>query len=171
MVKRSGEERPRTLRRAVDRQYQPFHNVHRLAEPSRQGGGQRRPLEQLVISLVHDARTRAGSNRQLASAIEPYLERDLSGTTISNWARGTREPAASAFLASALATGLSVDWYLERYLSGSAAPMARQPDNLEQRLATLEARVDELTQPVTEVRRQRRQPNPSARETRARKSG
>lgn len=144
----------------MDKRSQPFHNWGRLTEPS-QRGRERRSLEQLVISLVHDARTRAGSNRQLASAIEPYLERDFSLTSVSNWARGTREPTASALLAIALAERLSVDWYLERYLSQPDAPMARQAGaTLEERMAALEAYVQESVRPLVENRRRRRSEQP-----------
>lgn len=139
------------------------------------GAGRRSSLDDVVITLIRDARKRAGSHALLAARLEPYVGRRFSVPSVSNWTRGTREPSASVAFAAALATGISIDWYLDRYLGQSDAPMVRQPPpptetDTERRLAAVEARLDELTGPLAEDRRRRRGAS-SANETKARKSG
>ena len=83
-----------------------------------EGGGD---LKDLVARLMHEAREKAGMDKELARLIQPEVGHLYSFGTVSAWAKGRSMPPATVLLAACKVTGISID----AALFGEGAVMER----------------------------------------------
>jgi transcriptional regulator with XRE-family HTH domain len=114
-----------------------------VAEEAPTGSSEVRFRRELSLALRHARERLRMSQDEFAKTLGHFLGRPISSSYVADWEHGVVEPTASALLAAAELTGLSVD---ELRGAAPAAVVARL-ERLEvevERLTHLEARVEKL---------------------------
>lgn len=110
----------------------------------------------LAAQIMSDAIITAGKAEALAIKLRPYLDRQHSNRTVSAWGRGDITPPAATMLAAALAMGIRLDDYLERWAAErrTKRELAAASRASRASVATLQRRLVALEREVGLVERQ-----------------